>query len=368
MAETPTIFPEYYGVYADGTLSLSSYFSGEIWLDSVDRFNGKTTYMFDVNTTKIDATNTSGGVLLAGNSLNNEILSGSGSSTLWGGTGGDDVFTCGTSRDYVWFGQGCGKDTAGNFKLGNNSSSDVLVLYDGSVTNLDRSGNSLSLKMNDGSELTVASNTDWDNSTSILYTPNNVNIYQARIGEKDSTNVFYWSSLVNYYSGGSKTDILSVTGTAAHEIWLDGRNGVGYSGIEQVNSFAATGANIIAGAWESESLVGGRGSTSLWGGFGGDDTLHGGAGVDTFWYGKNEGNDVILNSSTSDYVKMYNISLADIDCDRIAVSDLHQIYLPMKGGGSLTVSFGDNITSTFVLDGDGTTWRYNFSTSQWSSN
>ena len=134
-------------------------------------------------------------------------------------------------------------------------------------------------------------------------------------------------------------------------------NGGGISQLEVIIG-ANDGANV---------LVAGNGGSSLWGGSGSYgsgsyDTLTGGAGVDNFFFGKNDGSDVIENASSSDIVNLYDVSLSDIIS---AETEGNQIYARFNTGCDLLIESSENLSATFKL-ADGS-FKFNHSSGEWQN-
>ena len=130
---------------------------------------------------------------------------------------------------------------------------------------------------------------------------------------------------------------------------LDGKN---YSQLE-----------VIIGANDASNIItAGNGSSSLWGGVGGADTLTGGAGQDIFFFGKNDGADVINNASSSDVVNLYDVSLSDIVAANISGNAVSATF---NTGATLQINSAENLSPTFQLADS--SWKYNHSSGNWQS-
>ena len=68
----------------------------------------------------------------------------------------------------------------------------------------------------------------------------------------------------------------------------------------------------------------------------GEDILTGGAGQDNFFYGKNDGADVINNTSSSDNISLYDVSLADVTSANI---EGNKISITLNTGKSFRLKF-----------------------------
>ena len=90
--------------------------------------------------------------------------------------------------------------------------------------------------------------------------------------------------------------------------------------------------------------------------------MTGGAGQDNFFYGKNDGADVINNASSSDTVNLYDVTLADITA---AVTSENQISVTFNTGSNLQINSAENLSATFNLaDGN---WKFNHSSGTWQN-
>ncbi len=120
----------------------------EVWLAGND---GKT--YEDV--AKVDASTSTGTVVIAGTTNNELLIAGKGDSSLWGGLGGSNDTLKGSavgSTDY-YFGNGEGNDV-----ITNTSSDDKVLLYNVSgenIKSLEKGSGELTITLTDGSSLTV---------------------------------------------------------------------------------------------------------------------------------------------------------------------------------------------------------------------
>jgi hypothetical protein len=104
----------------------------------------------------IDATETSGNNILAGNNKNNQIFGGSGNNDMWGGGAKtNDLLVGGTGKNNFWYGKGEGIDLVENAKQG-----DTINLYNitiGDISNVEITDNSISLVVGDSEGIGVSS-------------------------------------------------------------------------------------------------------------------------------------------------------------------------------------------------------------------
>ena len=330
-------------------------FNKDIWLGGTNIVTGRANATYENSTvTTINATQMTSSRVLAGNDNNNVITSGSGGATLWGGAGGNDTLTGGSGQDVFWYSLGGGNDVIRNFKSGKSSACDVLAISGGGIVSMTRGTGSITLSMSDEGTLKINVGTDVD--TAIKYatefgTSSHVKI---KVGNTSSDNVFTYDPNVQIYFGGTQNNTLNVTQSA--EVWLDDDK---YSNITELNASTSSGTNILAGDTNSNTIIGGSGSSSLWGGAENvDDLLKGGSGQNTFWYGLDEGNDTIKNAKSTDTINFYNVQLSDITSVEKTSSGWS------IGISSNTLSISGNMPTANLADGS--RWSYNSETETWT--
>ena len=320
-----------------------------VWLGNSADFS-------DVKT--VDGKSNNEDIILAGNSVSNSIVGGNGRNSLWGGASGNNTLTGGTARDQFWYG-GNGKDIVTNFSAGNGANNDVVVLFGGELSGVDRSGSNVALNMSNGNSINLKTNSSSAEDV-IQYSTDGNNIFGAKIGASNTKSLNYDSS-VNYFqlNGGGT---LNVSNSGENNVWLDGSQGQAFSGINNINA-TGNGKNILAGNGENNSIVSGSGNSSLWGGSGNSaDTLVGGSGAEMFWYGKNDGADVINNASSGDIVNLYDVSLSDITSADISNKTISATF---NTGNTLQINSSENLSATFRLaDGN---FKFNHSSGEWQS-
>lgn len=109
----------------------------------------------------VDASATTGDVIIWGSESDDTLTAGKGSSTLFGGFGGNDLLKGNSSGETLfYFGKNGGKDTI----TGGSNSTDVVMLYDVSGSDINytktaeaSTSSDLNLVLNDGSTLTIKS-------------------------------------------------------------------------------------------------------------------------------------------------------------------------------------------------------------------
>ena len=80
-----------------------------------------------------------------------------------------------------------------------------------------------------------------------------------------------------------------------------------------------------------------------------------------FWYGKNDGSDVIQGASVNDTVNLYDINLDAIT--EINISS-NQIFARFDTGLTLTINDGGGLTPTYQL-ADSSRYKYNHDSGEW---
>ena len=94
---------------------------------------------------------------------------------------------------------------------------------------------------------------------------------------------------------------------------------------------------------------------------GGNDTLVGGGGKNTFFYGKNDGMDILNSVKETDVVWLYDVNLDDIIAASVANNE---ISIEFNTGSTVKVNNSSQTTNTFTL-ADGSSWRYNRASKSW---
>ena len=285
----PTSSIYYNSTYS--TLTVTSSNAASIWLD------GRTGTTYEPTVTKLDASASSGKNILAGNTNSNLVIAGSGSSSLWGGAGTEsDTLQGGSGTDTFFYGSGEGSDTITDYS----SQTDTIDFFNGSISSISVSGSDILLGSSSGS-LTIKESA----GSLIKVIDSSGTTYNAWIG-KNTANSQTYSSDVNYYLGSaSYTDTLCLTGN--DNIWLNNTTSTIFVNIDNLDASASTGQVTLAGSESGNLIIGGQGTSSLWGGSGQiSDTLQGGSGADTFFVGNNEGSDYITNSNATDKVIIFS--------------------------------------------------------------
>ena len=124
-------------------MTLDSSFNDEVWLDDGSAAKA---------VVAVDGRQTVGRILVVGNGQANIMAAGSGTSSLWGGCGGNDTLMGGSGADMFWYGAGEGDDII----LGSDAS-DRVMLYNVQLSDIREavSGSAVTIGFHRGGSLTV---------------------------------------------------------------------------------------------------------------------------------------------------------------------------------------------------------------------
>ena len=213
-------------------------------------------------------------------------------------------------------------------------------------------------------------------------------VYNVKFGVGGTAqNTFTYDGETNYYWGnaGRSRDTLNVAANLSNvNIWLDNKDldSTLYQGIGVIDAhnLVDTKASLVGNYSNSNPygttinntiISGGSGmQTSLWGGGGESNLLIGGDGVDEFFFlkgygytdsdGNRHGSNVTINNVASDdLIRLYDMTLDDIDLSTITLngSVISANLKDQNGvkGGSITVTgFGQETNFKFS---DGSTYK-----------
>ncbi|MBR4384559.1 MAG: hypothetical protein IKP64_13500, partial [Selenomonadaceae bacterium] len=226
-----------------------------------------------------------------------------------------------------------GRDTVKSFNFDN----DAINIFGNKVTDVksDSAGNVI-VQINDSDDyLTIENATDKNFRFNDLI---------ANVAE----NVRYNDEATQFVATASNAT-LTVDDVA--EIWLDNSHGKFYDGdIRTLDASAAEGRTSLVGNAFNNTIIAGKGDSSLWGGeFASDDLLIGGAGKNTFFYHLGNGNDTIQGAKFGDIVDLNTLTIDQV------VGEIGDGFVVLKfiDGGSLTVA-GTEVE--FRINNDGTTY------------
>lgn len=298
----------------------------------------------------------SGKNTLIGSNGSDVITAGTGESTLWGGAG-KDTLVGSSGKDVFYIGAGDSSDTIDKFTAGGEDA-DILFTT-ANITNAKLTSNGVAVYVSENDKAILSKLTAND----AFRVNNNGKEIVAKVGSASNANDFSYDNSVTYYGGGSANDKISVSSNYpdAVNIWLDGSKGVLYNSIDVVDAGNAAGSVLVAGDSSSQTIVGGKGSSTLWGGAGSAaDTLKGSSGgTSMFFWGTDEGKDIVQSNSANDSVNLYSVKLADVDLTKTAITN-SGVTLALNDGSMLTVQTTHDIT--FLVDGTSWTAQHNSKT------
>lgn len=322
---------------------------------------GDTRYYSGITAVSLAADNNSDVVLVGAANAANTLVGGAGATSLYGGGSSKDLLVGGTGADTFFYGKGDGRDTVSGYHYDANdeTTSDTLVFTTTDFSKITREDGTLKLTFGSGTNNTLTVTTTDEVDTAVAYTVSGKS-QLAKIGNTKTANSFTYDSTINYYQGGKESDTLVVAGEEDANIWLDGSTGVTYSSIENVTA-TGSGNVTLAGGSASEQISAGSGDASLWGGIGGNDTLTGGSGTNTFFFGKNNGSDVVTSTSETDRVMLYDVALSDV---KSFGETNGAMVIALNDGSKLTVNSVASGTTFQTTDG---AWSYDTTTQTWAN-
>lgn len=253
--------------------------------------------------------------VLYGSERTDSLIGMAGNDTLYG-NGGDDRLVGGAGNDYLVggegadtyeFGRGDGKDTILNADIDEVDTKLDRLVFEGGIDVLDvrveRNYYDLLLTLiSTGDSVTIQSYFDEDSLANHGYTMDEIVFGDGTVWTMEQIhkavtvitegNDKVWGSFANdSIDGGSGDD--SVYGLVGNDE-LEGNTG---------NDFldGGTGNDKVYGGEGDDILLGGDGDDYLEGGAGGDRLL-GGSGANTYFYGRGQGDDVIVSVGKGDRI------------------------------------------------------------------
>lgn len=174
----------------------------------------------------------------------------------------------------------------------------------------------------------------------------NDNIYTGGV-----SNIVYHAGDNIFVTAATANTLTAATSTTGVQMYVDNmmNTGAGTALSASWNLIGSTQDDEIRGQSDviAQTLNGGAGNDALWGGAGSTnlDTLIGGAGADTYYYGLDEGNDVVqAGTSTAtgnslDTLNFYN------------VTDIAKLSGTLVPGGDMTINIAGTGVTTLTLQG-----------------
>lgn len=304
----------------------------------------------------IDGSNTNGAMTIVG--VENVTLGTSeeeNANKVWAKGTATITATAAAGNDQVWFQSGVDKkvlvtgfadysednDANDNIKLvGTKSVADIVSQYKlaSKDDNVVITGVSSA-----ASKLTV------ENTSTVVLTDDNGVSYVAKVGEKGDSDDF--SADVQIYAGMTELSSSNIEDDTV--ILLDGGSSTTFalnsdyyigSSVTKFNAAGSTGNLVIVGGKTTKNeLIGGEGDDLIYGGGASNDTMQGNEGSNTFFYGANDGKDVIENITDEDTINLYSGNLVDLGYNE----DKDAYIFTFEGGNTLTVN-GDLAEGTMV--------------------
>ena len=315
--------------------------------------------------TKLQGGNGSNTLIGSGGS-NNTIAAGVGVSSIWGGGASNDTLSGvgGTSLESLksasstfFFMNGDGKDQIQDFTFLTDENGDVadkVNIYTAAVTDVQLSGNDVIISLNNEEDKLTMKNAIGKDFRVEYGDFGSANTVTAQVQE----TALDFNGRADYFKATGRSATLTANSSLnSADIWLN--NDRNYSSntflgdIKYVNASGIEGQSTLVGNSNNNYMIASSENSSMWGGQDAtNDTLVGGAGADVFWYGKNEGSDVIQNVDGSDTVNLYDASLADLGAVDVTSNT---VTIAIKDSTNVLRVQG-NITGTGFRMSDGTTY------------
>ena len=305
-------------------------------------------------------------------------------------SGGESTTTAGNT---FHFNANDGKDTISGFGFYQGAEDDPeleaadLLLFDVSASEWAANGglslikglsNRVEIGVN-STDKVVLSGADKDDIIRVQF--DGTDAYNVKIGSTSSKTNFAYDTDTQIYIGNtsSNNDTVTAAGDGVDvAMWLGNYgnatlsdpDGTLFYGVRTLDATTVINGNatLVGNTGENNTLYGaGSGSSSsLWGGSNSNNVLIGGAGEDTFIFARsNNANDTIVGCSTSDIVRVSNLTIADIENGAVTSGEItsNSVSLTFNDGSSLLVN-ATGSTVTFQID-DGI-YEANTSTRQWA--
>ena len=259
-----------------------------------------------------------------------------------------------TGADKVWF-----SATDKNVTVtGYDTESDVIALMGDALTftaKKDATSGNVVISNSAKGKLTVANVADYvalEDTTGAKYklyagTANDDVTYSTNT---DGKNIFVGAGYM--HADSSVTDATTLVLNGANNKWGLTSAALVDKTVKNIDMNGSSADFILVGsAATANTITGGTGTNWLNGGGASKDTLVGVTGsTDNFYFGKEDGNDIIENLGAEDKVNLYDIATTDIA--DVKVNDSKTV-ITLKNDSKLTINGGLTDGATFVLT-DGT--------------
>lgn len=352
----------YYAVGKDVQVSLTAAMTDSYtFLNSIDYAGASKANIADKGSVaSIDAsaiTDTDAKVIIEGVA---NVTLGAGTNEYWANGAKDAVVSLNASggSDKIWFSGSDKKVTVG---AGLDSESDVIALMGsiGEFTAKKEGSNAVISNANKGS-LTITGVT-----SDINLVDANGAKYKLYVDDVVPADYTTNTDGTNIYLGKQLNASSEVT--AATNIVVEGANnkwGIASSAIvgKSVQTIDMSGSSadfiLIGSANASNTITGGMGTNYLNGGGASKDVLNGNTGaVDFFYYGKEDGNDTLMNVGAEDTVVLYDIASTDLAAEAPKVTD-EKTVITLNNDSKLTIMGGIDGVTFQLTDG---TYKYDSS-------
>lgn len=345
----------YYAVGKDAKVSLTSAMTDSYtFLNSIDYAGAtKANIAAGGSVASIDASATTSDSKIIIEGVANVTL-GAGTNEYWANGAKDAVVTLGAGSDKIWF---SGSDKKVTVDAGLDSESDVIALM-GSI------GEFTAKKDNTDAVISNANK----GALTIKNVTSDINLVDAN-GAKyklyvDNADYTTNTDGTNIYLGAQLNASSEVT--AATNIVVEGANnkwGIASSAIvgKDVKTIDMSSSSaefvLIGSANASNTITGGMGTNYLNGGGASKDVLNGNTGaVDFFYYGKEDGNDTLMNVGTEDTVVLYDIASTDLAATPKVTDE--KTVITLNDDSKLTIMGGIDGVTFQLTDG---TYKYDSS-------
>ena len=281
---------------------------------------------------------------------------GAGTNEYWanGADKNASVSLLAAGTDKVWF-----SATDKNVTVdGYDTESDVIALMGDALTftaKKDANSGNVVISNSAKGKLTVANVADYvalEDTTGAKYklyagTANDDVTYSTNT---DGKNIFVGAGYM--HADSSVTDATTLVLNGANNKWGLTSAALVDKTVKNIDMNGSSADFILVGsAATANTITGGTGTNWLNGGGASKDTLVGVTGsTDNFYFGKEDGNDIIENLGAEDKVNLYDIATTDIAA--VKVSDSKTV-ITLKNDSKLTINGGLTDGATFVLT-DGT--------------
>lgn len=258
----------------------------------------------------------------------------------------------GAGTDKVWFSATDKNVTVNNYEV----ETDVIALMGDALTfTAKKVGSDVVISNSAKGKLTVNTTADYvalEDTTGAKYklyagTANDDVAYSTNT---DGKNIFVGAGYM--HADSSVTDATTLVLNGANNKWGLTSAALVDKTVKNIDMNGSSADFILVGsAATANTITGGTGTNWLNGGGASKDTLVGVTGsTDNFYFGKEDGNDIIENLGAEDKVNLYDIATTDIAA--VKVSDSKTV-ITLKNDSKLTINGGLTDGATFVLT-DGT--------------